>query len=100
MKEKIKKEYLKRVRKLLSSKLYSGSKIRAINTYAVPVIRYSAGVVEWTKIEQQNLDRKTRKLLTLNGALHLRSDVDHLYIPRDEGGKGLTNIRQQEKLAL
>ena len=39
MKEKIKKEYLKRVRKLLSTKLYSGSKIRAINTYAVPVIR-------------------------------------------------------------
>jgi len=103
MKEKIKKEYLKRVRKLLSTKLYSGSKIRAINTYAVPVIRYSAGIVEWTKIEQQNLDRKTRKLLTLNGALHPRSDVDRLYIPRDEGGRGLTSIEdmvEQEKLTL
>ena len=103
MKEKIKKEYLKRVRKILSTKLYGGSKIRAINTYAVPVIRYSAGIVEWTKVEQQNLDRKTRKLFTLNGALHPRSDVDRLYIPRDEGGRGLTSIEdmiEQEKLTL
>ncbi len=69
----------------------------------VPVIRYPAGIVEWTKVEQQNLDWKTGKLLTLHGALHPRADVDRLYIPRDEGGRGLTNVEdmiEREKLAL
>ena len=35
------------------------------------------------------MDRKTRKLLTIHGALHPRSNVSHLYLPRREGGRGL-----------
>ena len=48
MKENIKGEYFRRVRKLLKSKLNS-------------IIRYSAGIVEWRKDEFQSLDRKTRR---------------------------------------
>ena len=33
--------------------------------------------------------RKTRKLLTMHGGFHPRSDVDRLYVPRDKGDRGL-----------
>ena len=33
----------------------------------------------------QAIDRKTRKLFTIYGALHPKSDVDRLYTPRKEG---------------
>ena len=92
MKDKIKKEYLSRVRAVLKSKLNGGNTITAVNTWAVPLIRYSAGIVEWKKEEIQALDRKTRKLFTIHRALHPRSDVDRLYIPREDGGRGMASI--------
>ena len=44
MKTKIGKEYLRRVRKVAQSKLNGGNLIRAINTWAVSLVRYSGGV--------------------------------------------------------
>ena len=38
------------------------------------------------------LDRKTRKLFTIYGALHPKSDVDRLYVPRKERRRGLISI--------
>ena len=40
----------------------------------------------------RELDRKTRKLLTVNRCMHLQSDVDRLYRKRKEGGRGLISI--------
>ena len=86
VKKKAASEYTKRVRKVLKSKLNGGNSIRAINSWAVPVIRYTAGIVDWTQAELEDLDRKTRKLMTANHALHPQSDVDRLYLPRQTGG--------------
>ena len=30
--------------------------------------------------------------MTLHKALHLRADVDHLYVPRGSGGRGLLSV--------
>ena len=30
--------------------------------------------------------------MTINGMLHPRADVDHLYLPREQGGRGLIGI--------
>ena len=38
------------------------------------------------------MDRKTWKLLTIHGALHPRSSVSRLYLPRREGGRGLISV--------
>jgi hypothetical protein len=103
VKRKTTTEYLKRVRKVLKSKLNGGNTIRAINSWAVPVIRYTAGIVDWTQNELDDLDRKTRKAMTINRALHPQSDVDRLYLPRKEGGRGLLQVKQtveEEKRAL
>ena len=43
----------------------------------------------WEKEELKTLDRMTRKVLTMNGAFHPKSDVDRLYVSRVNGGRGL-----------
>ena len=50
-KEKIKKEYLRRVRKVAQPKLNGGNLIQAINKWAVSLISYAGGIIEWTKQE-------------------------------------------------
>ena len=94
MKDKIRKEYLQRIKAILKSKLNSGNMVKAINIWAVPVIRYSAGIVEWKKSELCNIDRKTRKVMNMHRALHSRANVDRLYVPRKEGGRGLISIEE------
>jgi len=42
--------------------------------------------------ELQNLDRKTRKLLTIHGQHHPKADVDRFYVPRKQGGRGLMQL--------
>lgn len=88
-KDLISKEYKCRLKLVLKTKLRRKDKIVAVNTWAVATLRYSAGVVEWKVDELKELDRKTRKMMTLHGALHPKSDVDQLYLPRQKGGRGL-----------
>ena len=101
MKERLKGEYFRRVRLLLRSKLYGGNTIKGINTWAVSVIRYTAGIIDWTKKELRALDIKTRKMMTMVGAFHKKGDVDRLYLPRKEGGRGMISVedcvRMEEK---
>ena len=64
------------------------------------MIRYTAGIVDWTKAELENLNRKTRKLMTAHCTLHPQSDIDRLYLPQRTRGRGLLQIRQtvEEKI--
>ena len=84
--------FLRRLRKVLKSKLNGENLVRGVNTWAISLLRYAAAFVSWRKSELQAIDRKTRKLLTIYGALHSKSDVGRLYIPRKKGGKGLISI--------
>ena len=84
MREKINKEYIKRLKAILKSKLNSGNTVKAINSWAVPVIRYSAGTVDWKNSELRNMDKKTRKVLNMYQALHPRTNVGRLYLPHSE----------------
>ena len=49
MKDKIQKEYLRKTRKQLETKLSSRNLIKGINTWAVPHVRYSRPFVKWTR---------------------------------------------------
>ena len=92
MKDKIQKEYLKRNRKLLETKLNSRNLIKGINTSAVSLVRYSGPFLKWTRDDLRQMDQRTRKLMTMHKALHSRDNVDRLYVPRKEGGSGLASI--------
>jgi calcineurin-like phosphoesterase family protein len=52
------------------------------------------GIVNRHQAELQKLDRKTRKLLTIHGQHHSRADVDRLYVPRKQGGRGLMQLEE------
>ena len=100
MKLNVSKEYVRRIRKILKSKLNGGNLVRGVNTWAVSLLRYSAAFPSWRKSGLQAIDRKTRKLFTIYGALHPKSDVDGLHIPRKEGGRGLISIEDCVELAI
>ena len=53
------------------------------------IIRYGPGVLHWTKEELKSIDIRTRKVMTMNGSLHLKGNVGRLYLPRKEGGRRL-----------
>ena len=91
------------MRKILKSKLNGCNIIKAINSWAVLVVRYTTGIIDWTQAELEDLDRKTRKLISAHHSLHPQSDMDRFYLPRKAGGRGLLQIRQtvkEEKRAL
>ena len=92
MKEKTIKEYKRRLRLILKSKLNGKNKVTAINVWAVAVFRYGAGIIQWKESELKDVDRKSRKTMTMYGALHPKSNVDRLYIKRKEGGRGLMSV--------
>ena len=64
----------------------------AINECVLLVISYSFGVVNWTESELKEMDIGVRKLLNMCRMLEIRSDVDRIYIPRNQGGCGLISI--------
>ena len=93
MKEKVQKEYYKRVRAVLKSKLNGENFINAINIWAVATVRYGVGIINWNEGEFDKIDWQTRKLLNMHRGLHPRSSVDRLYIPRAQGGRGLLSVK-------
>jgi len=90
--EKLKKEYLRRLKLVLGTELSAKNKIKATGSLAVKVLRYSSGIFNWHQEELQKLDQKTRKLLTIHGQHHPKADVDRLYVPRKQGGRGLMQL--------
>ena len=79
---------------ILKSKLNGRNKVTAINTWAVAIFRYGAGIIQWKASELKDLDRKSRKTMTVYGGLHPKSNVDGLYVKRKEGCRGLISVER------
>ena len=69
-------------------------KLTAVNTWAVGILRYGAGIIEWKASELEDLDKKSRKTMTMYGGLNSKSDADRLYVKRKEGGRGLISVER------
>ena len=93
MKENFRREYLRRTKLIMKSRHNGRNKIITINTWAVSLMRYGAGTVKWTKRELNKIDRKTRKVMTLNKELHPRSYVDRLHVSRMERERRLIGCK-------
>lgn len=91
-KEDTKNELLRRVRKILKSHLSAKNKLMAINIWAIPPFTYTAGLLTWSKTDLEQVDRSIRTSLTRHGMLHPNSAIERLYLPRKEGGRGMTNL--------
>ena len=97
MKLKVIKNYFRRLKKVLKSKLNGGN---LVHSWEVSLLRYSAAFISWKKCELQAIERKTRKLFTIYGALHPKFDVDVLHITRNDAGRGLITIEDSVELAV
>ena len=91
MKEKMWKEYLKRTRHLLGTKLCSRNLNKGINTSTVHFVRYSGPYLKWTRKELKQMDQRTRKLIIIHKALHPKDYVDRLHVSIKAGGRGFTS---------
>ena len=100
MKQKLKKELVRRTRLILKTELNSKNRITAINTLAIPVITYSFNIIDWNLSEVKRLDVKIRKMMTTHSMHHPKADIHRLYLPRSNGGgggKGLTQLKLSYK---
>ena len=100
MRGRLRREYFRRLKMDLRTKLYGRNKVLAINVLALPVLTYSLGVIYWGISDLQQLDRRTRKLPTMHGVHHISADVDRLYAPYNEGGRGLQQIEAMHKSCI
>ena len=85
---------------ILKSELNARNKITAIGALAVPLLRYSFGIINWRTEEIKKIDRKTRKILTMYKMHHPKADIDRLYIKRKEGGRGLVQMEAAYKAEI
>jgi len=93
MKQKLGEEYLNLTKKNpLKTKLNGKNMIKAINTYATSKLTFSFGIVKWTPTDLENLQTKTRTLLTRYRFYHPRSAKERINLQRQMGGRGLTGI--------
>ena len=79
---------------ILKSKLNGRNKVTAINTWAVAIFRYGAGIIQWKASELKDLDRKSRKAMNMYGGLHMKSDLDRFYVKRKEVGRSLISVER------
>jgi hypothetical protein len=93
IKQSVQEAYVKRVTKVMRSELNAGSKFCALNSWAVPVLMYSFGVVSWSQTELLALNRLTRTILTKYRGHHPNASVNRLYLPRSRGGRGLLDLQ-------
>ena len=100
VKEKVKKEYIRRVRAVLKTELSAKNKISAIGALAVPVLQYGFAILDWKMTEIRALDVKTRKYLTMYKMHHPSADVHRLYVSRKLGGRGLRQIEAAYKSTI
>ena len=82
---------------IMKSELNARNKITVIGALAVPVLRYSFGIINWRTEEIKQIDRKTRKMLTMYKMHHRKADIDRLYVKRKEGGRGLVQVEAAYK---
>ena len=60
-KERVTKEYINRIRKIWNSQLSDFNKAVAHNTFAVPSLTSTVGILDWTCKEIDQIDIKTER---------------------------------------
>jgi len=85
-------ELHRRLKLVWGSLLCGPLKVRATNSFCIPLLSYGFGIVDWSKAEIAQFDVTVRKTLTAANSHHPRAAVERLYLPRKLGGRGLTNI--------
>ena len=66
---------------ILRSKVNGRNRVTVINTWAVAIFRYGAGIIQWKASELKDLDKKLIK--KNDDVWSVTSKVDRLYVERN-----------------
>jgi hypothetical protein len=79
IKQNLEKQFYLRIKSILKSKLNGNNSIKAVNTYAVPLLTYSFGVIKWSKTNLQTLKPEffLPNLVTITPDLLLKDSIYH-----------------------
>lgn len=91
------REYEKRLSLIWTSPLSRPRKIKATNTFAVPIMQYHMWSADWPIEELQKLDRNTRKIIADNKGKHHFESNHLLYLSPQKGGSGLLELEKLYK---
>ena len=100
MRARLKKEYTRRSRMILKSELNAKLKITVIGALAVPVFRYSFGIINCKLEEIREIKGKTRKALAMYKMHHPKADIGRLYVTRKGEGRCLLQIEATYKVEI
>ena len=79
---------------LCGSGLNGKNMMKAVNTYAMPVLVYSFGVIHWSDTDMEESQRVTRKVLTKYRHHHPKAAVERTMIARIDGGRGIIDVME------
>ena len=94
VKEHLVNTFVDRLSAILKTSLNSKHTTKAINTFAIPALAYSFGVVPWSDTELEGLNRKVRTLMTKWNKHHPRAAKERIHIPRKQGGRGILDVKE------
>ena len=97
MKAKFRNVYFRRPKLILKSKLNRRNMIKGLNLWAVSIMRNGTGILKWNMNELQEMDRKTRKFMTMKEELHPGNNVAWLHVSRNNSGRGLIGCENSVK---
>jgi hypothetical protein len=80
--------------------LNAKNKITTIGVLAVPVLRYSFGIINWRLEEVKKIDRKTSKILIVYKMHHPRADMDRPCVKMKGRGRGLLQTEVTSKAKI
>ncbi|VEN51470.1 unnamed protein product [Callosobruchus maculatus] len=93
VKAQLTQEFKDRLIKLLKTKLNSKNLTKAINTFAIPVLTYSFGIIKWSHTDIENIHILIRTELTKHRMSHPNACKERLAIDRKLGGRGIIDIQ-------
>ncbi|XP_031552542.1 uncharacterized protein LOC116289742, partial [Actinia tenebrosa] len=72
-------------------------KVKANQTFAIPVLQHHMWSTDWPIDKLKELERRTRRVINDCGCKHKHESLPLLYLPTTKGGKGLTEIESLYK---
>jgi hypothetical protein len=85
-------EYLQHTKSILKTKLNRKNTIKGTNIYAIPVLTFSFRIAKWMPTDLENLQIRTRTLLTRYRIHHPCATKERFTLPWRIGGRGMTDI--------
>lgn len=93
IKQELKNKYHHRLVTVLKTGLLAINKIKAINTFAIPTLTYSFGIIRWTDTDLDALNTLTRTTSNKYNIHHIHSATERFTLKRYVGGRGVIDIK-------